>query len=154
MMKPITPHLWFDKEATEAAQFYCSVFPNSKITSVRTVRDTRQAIAMSSLQAECTAIHGHQRRTTLQVQRVDLFHGVVRDRGGDRRLLGEAFRCSGRGAVRVFSQPKHLSFFTASPKLAEAMKGEINKTHEVSGATIHFSPAQPLPSGLVKNIIR
>jgi predicted 3-demethylubiquinone-9 3-methyltransferase (glyoxalase superfamily) len=26
-MKPITPHLWFDKEAKEAAQFYCSVFP-------------------------------------------------------------------------------------------------------------------------------
>lgn len=39
-MKPITPHLWFDKEAREAAQFYCSVFPNSKITSVRTLRDT------------------------------------------------------------------------------------------------------------------
>ena len=39
-MKPITPHLWFDKEAKEAAQFYCSVFPNSKITSVRTLRDT------------------------------------------------------------------------------------------------------------------
>ena len=26
-MKPITPHLWFDKEAKEAAQFYCPVFP-------------------------------------------------------------------------------------------------------------------------------
>jgi predicted 3-demethylubiquinone-9 3-methyltransferase (glyoxalase superfamily) len=39
-MKPITPHLWFDKDAKEAAQFYCSVFPNSKITSVRTLRDT------------------------------------------------------------------------------------------------------------------
>ena len=39
-MKPITPHLWFDKEAKEAAQFYCSVFPNSKITSVRTLRNT------------------------------------------------------------------------------------------------------------------
>jgi predicted 3-demethylubiquinone-9 3-methyltransferase (glyoxalase superfamily) len=39
-MTPITPHLWFDKEAKEAAQFYCSVFPNSKITSVTTLRDT------------------------------------------------------------------------------------------------------------------
>jgi len=39
-VKPITPHLWFDKEAKEAAQFYCSVFPNSKITSVRTLRNT------------------------------------------------------------------------------------------------------------------
>ena len=39
-MKPLTPHLWLDKGAKEAAQFYCSVFPNSKITSVRTLRDT------------------------------------------------------------------------------------------------------------------
>jgi predicted 3-demethylubiquinone-9 3-methyltransferase (glyoxalase superfamily) len=39
-MNPITPHLWFDKEAREAAQFYCSVFPSSKITSVSTLRDT------------------------------------------------------------------------------------------------------------------
>src|SRR5262245_4732345 len=36
-MKPITPQLWFDKEAKEAAQFYCSVFPNSKITSATTL---------------------------------------------------------------------------------------------------------------------
>jgi predicted 3-demethylubiquinone-9 3-methyltransferase (glyoxalase superfamily) len=39
-MKPITPHLWFDKEAKEAAQFYCSIFPNSKIKKVTTLRDT------------------------------------------------------------------------------------------------------------------
>jgi predicted 3-demethylubiquinone-9 3-methyltransferase (glyoxalase superfamily) len=39
-MKPITPHLWFDKEAKEAAEFYCSVFPNSKINSIQTLRDT------------------------------------------------------------------------------------------------------------------
>jgi len=34
----ITPHLWFDKEAKEAAAFYCSVFPGSKITHLSTVR--------------------------------------------------------------------------------------------------------------------
>jgi predicted 3-demethylubiquinone-9 3-methyltransferase (glyoxalase superfamily) len=39
-MTPITPHLWFDKEAKEAAEFYCSIFPNSKITSVQTLHDT------------------------------------------------------------------------------------------------------------------
>ena len=39
-MKPITPHLWFDKEAKEAAQFYCSVFPNSKISSVTTLSNS------------------------------------------------------------------------------------------------------------------
>jgi predicted 3-demethylubiquinone-9 3-methyltransferase (glyoxalase superfamily) len=33
-MNGITPNLWFDTEAEEAAEFYCSIFPNSKITSV------------------------------------------------------------------------------------------------------------------------
>jgi predicted 3-demethylubiquinone-9 3-methyltransferase (glyoxalase superfamily) len=36
----IVPHLWYDKEAREAAQFYCSVFPDSKITNVTTIHDT------------------------------------------------------------------------------------------------------------------
>jgi len=30
----ITPCLWFDTEAEDAAKFYCSVFKNSKITTV------------------------------------------------------------------------------------------------------------------------
>ena len=30
-MRRITPFLWFDKEAEEAAKFYCSIFKNSKI---------------------------------------------------------------------------------------------------------------------------
>src|SRR5262252_7248901 len=33
-MPAITPMLWFDKEAEEAARFYVSVFPNSKITTI------------------------------------------------------------------------------------------------------------------------
>lgn len=36
----IVPHLWFDKEAKEAANFYSSVFPNSSITSTTTLHDT------------------------------------------------------------------------------------------------------------------
>jgi len=38
--QPITPHLWFDKEAREAAAFYCSVFPDSGITSATTLQNT------------------------------------------------------------------------------------------------------------------
>ena len=60
----------------------------------------------------------------------------------------------GLDLVGFVSQPKHLSFFTASPKLAQAMNDEITKTHKVSGATIHFSPEHPLPAGLVKKILR
>lgn len=32
-MKPIYPCLWFDGKAKEAADFYCSIFKDSKITS-------------------------------------------------------------------------------------------------------------------------
>ena len=33
-MPRITPNLWFDTNGLEAAEFYVSVFPNSKITNV------------------------------------------------------------------------------------------------------------------------
>jgi predicted 3-demethylubiquinone-9 3-methyltransferase (glyoxalase superfamily) len=36
----IVPHLWYDKEAKEAAQFYCSVFPESRVDHVATIHDT------------------------------------------------------------------------------------------------------------------
>lgn len=36
----IVPHLWFDKAAREAAEFYCSVFPGSMITDVSVIRNT------------------------------------------------------------------------------------------------------------------
>ncbi len=39
-MPKIVPHLWYDKQAKEAAEFYCSVFPNSKITNITTIHDT------------------------------------------------------------------------------------------------------------------
>ena len=38
-MQKIVPHLWFDKEAKEAAEFYVSVFGGqSQITNVNTLR--------------------------------------------------------------------------------------------------------------------
>lgn len=40
-IKPrIVPHLWYASEAKAAAQFYCSIFPDSAITHVTTLRDT------------------------------------------------------------------------------------------------------------------
>jgi predicted 3-demethylubiquinone-9 3-methyltransferase (glyoxalase superfamily) len=36
----ITPHLWFDKEAKEAAAFYVSIFPDSRVTNVTVLHDT------------------------------------------------------------------------------------------------------------------
>lgn len=40
-MQEITPHLWFDKEAKEAAEFYVSVFGNnSKVRNLTTLHNT------------------------------------------------------------------------------------------------------------------
>lgn len=39
-MQKIIPHLWFDKEAKQATEFYISLFPDSEIKSVTTIIDT------------------------------------------------------------------------------------------------------------------
>ncbi|MDQ5863292.1 MAG: VOC family protein [Thermoproteota archaeon] len=39
-MEKITPHLWFDNNAGEAARFYTSVFKNSKIKNMTTLHNT------------------------------------------------------------------------------------------------------------------
>ena len=38
-MPTITPNLWFDTEAKEAAEYYVSIFPNSKINNVSYYND-------------------------------------------------------------------------------------------------------------------
>jgi predicted 3-demethylubiquinone-9 3-methyltransferase (glyoxalase superfamily) len=40
IMQKITPHLWFDKEAKVAAEYYTSVFDNSRISFTSQIRDT------------------------------------------------------------------------------------------------------------------
>lgn len=40
IQQKIVPHLWFDKEAKEAAGFYTSIFPDSRVTSTTTIYDT------------------------------------------------------------------------------------------------------------------
>jgi predicted 3-demethylubiquinone-9 3-methyltransferase (glyoxalase superfamily) len=39
-MQKIAPHLWFDTEAVDAAEFYVNTFPDSKLISKRTLHDT------------------------------------------------------------------------------------------------------------------
>lgn len=40
MTQKIVPHLWFDKEAVEAAKFYSTAFPRSEVTNVTTIHGT------------------------------------------------------------------------------------------------------------------
>ncbi|MBP9699709.1 VOC family protein, partial [Candidatus Woesebacteria bacterium] len=39
-MQKITPHLWFDTQAKEAAEFYATAFPDSKIHTVNVLHNT------------------------------------------------------------------------------------------------------------------
>jgi predicted 3-demethylubiquinone-9 3-methyltransferase (glyoxalase superfamily) len=39
-MSKITPHLWFDSQAKEAAEFYSETFPDSRVTNVTTLHNT------------------------------------------------------------------------------------------------------------------
>lgn len=39
-MQKITPHLWFNTEAQQAAELYAAVFPNSHVTSTTVLHDT------------------------------------------------------------------------------------------------------------------
>ena len=39
-IQKITPHLWYDKQAVEAAKFYVSIFPKSKIKNIAQLRNT------------------------------------------------------------------------------------------------------------------
>jgi predicted 3-demethylubiquinone-9 3-methyltransferase (glyoxalase superfamily) len=39
-MKTIIPHFWFVKDAKQAAETYTSLFPNSQITNISTIKDT------------------------------------------------------------------------------------------------------------------
>lgn len=55
--------------------------------------------------------------------------------------------------VGFVARENHLSFFTMSPELAGSMQDEIQETHEVSGATIHFTAENPLPTDLVQDIL-
>jgi predicted 3-demethylubiquinone-9 3-methyltransferase (glyoxalase superfamily) len=39
-LQKIVPHLWFDTQAKEATEFYCSIFPDAKIISQAVLKDT------------------------------------------------------------------------------------------------------------------
>lgn len=44
LAQPLTPCLWFDSRAEEAANFYCGIFPNSRITSITRYGEAGQEI--------------------------------------------------------------------------------------------------------------
>lgn len=51
-LQKITPFLWFDTQAEEAANFYTSIFPNSKIVRVRRYGEAGPGPADSAMTVE------------------------------------------------------------------------------------------------------
>jgi predicted 3-demethylubiquinone-9 3-methyltransferase (glyoxalase superfamily) len=51
-MPQITPNLWFDTQGLDAAEFYCSIFPNSEIKSVSRYTDAGPGAEGSVLTVE------------------------------------------------------------------------------------------------------
>ena len=48
-MPKVTPFLWFDNQAEEAAEFYVSIFPNSRITEISRYGDAGPGPAGSAM---------------------------------------------------------------------------------------------------------
>jgi len=56
--KKITPFLWFDGQAEEAAKYYTSIFPNSKIEKIIRNGDTVMVVDFSLDGQKFTALNG------------------------------------------------------------------------------------------------
>jgi predicted 3-demethylubiquinone-9 3-methyltransferase (glyoxalase superfamily) len=108
-LQKITPCLWFDSEAEEAARFYVSVFRNARVGKI------------SRYGKEGFEIHGRPEGSVMTVEfeiegqsftalnggphfkfnRGDLIPDSVRDAGGGRPLLGETLRWWRGPAMRL-----------------------------------------------------
>jgi predicted 3-demethylubiquinone-9 3-methyltransferase (glyoxalase superfamily) len=64
MTQKITPFLWFDGNAEEAAKHYVSIFKNGKITSVTRYGSTDAVMTVSF---ELEGVHRSERRSEVQV---------------------------------------------------------------------------------------
>jgi hypothetical protein len=94
-MQKITPNLWFDTEAEEAANFYISIFDDSRIVNVSHYLEAGPRPAGDGvdrdLPARGSGVHGAEWGAAVQVQRGHLVVGQLRESGRGRRAVGEAF---------------------------------------------------------------
>src|ERR1043166_4842367 len=103
-MHKITPMLWFDNQAEEAATFYVSVFKNSKVTQIthyagEDIPEKKGQVMTVSFELngqEFTALNPESVRG-VQVHRSRLVCDQLRHTRGDRLLLGENDRWRGGG---------------------------------------------------------
>ena len=55
--------------------------------------------------------------------------------------------------VHFAAFPDHCSFFVVNKNILKTFEKEL-ESYKASGATIHFSPENPLPSSLVQKIVK
>ena len=117
--------LWFDNQAEEAANFYVSVFKNSKVKQITHYAGEEFPEKKGQVMTVSFELNG-QEFTALnpesfggvQVHRSRLVRDQLRHAGGDRLLLGETHRWRregsgmrmGRGQVRALRQEYRQSF--------------------------------------------
>ncbi len=108
-MPRITPNLWFDDQAQEAAAFYTSVFPNSRIAGITHYGQAgpREAgtVMTVELRPRRPGVHRDQRRPPVHVRRGGLVPRRLLRPGRDRLLLGGARRGRRGGSVRMGEGP-------------------------------------------------
>ena len=84
-MQKITPFLWFDGKAEEAAKFYVSIFKNSKIGTVNRYGDhgpgPKGTVMIATFQIGRAGIHRAERRAAVQVFSGHFVRGELRDAG-------------------------------------------------------------------------
>ena len=104
MSQRITPFLWFDSNAEEAANFYVSVFPNSEITEFSRYGEAGPRAAGSVMVVsfrldgqEFTALNGGPEFTFNEA----VSFLIDCNTGGGRLLLGQAHRWGRAGSVRL-----------------------------------------------------
>jgi uncharacterized glyoxalase superfamily protein PhnB len=101
----IVPNLWFDTEAEEAAEFYTSVFKNSRIVNVAhyTEAGPRPAGMVMTVEFELDGQRfvGINGGPEFKFDEAVSFQINLRDPGGDRLLLGAAVRGRRGRAVRL-----------------------------------------------------
>ena len=104
-ISPITTFLWFDEQALEAAEFYCSLFPDSKLGGVSYYRADAQRPAGSVLTVEFelfgqpwVALNGgpqfpHSEAVSFQVRcdtqdEIDHLWDTIVGNGGEESMCG------------------------------------------------------------------
>ena len=122
-ISPITTFLWFDDQALEAAEFYCSLFPDSKLGAISYYRADAQKPAGSVLVVEFelfgqpyAALNGgpefpHSEAVSFQVRcdtqdEIDHLWDTIVDNGGQESMCGW---CKDRWGVSWQIIPSMLS---------------------------------------------